>query len=86
VLKKYKLKTKNSERTIPLHSALAAEGFLDSVAVLHDGSKLFPDYTEYKSLRRYARSTKGSASRSVTIASVTQSIPTSASVPILMVT
>jgi integrase len=46
VLKKYKLKTKNSERTIPLHSALVAEGFLNYVAVLPEGSKLFPDYTE----------------------------------------
>jgi hypothetical protein len=47
VLKKYKLKTKNSERTIPLHSALVAEGFLDHVAVLPEGSKLFPNYTEH---------------------------------------
>ena len=46
VLKKYRLKTKNSQRTIPLHSALVAEGFLDYVTALPDDSKLFPNYTE----------------------------------------
>jgi integrase len=47
VLKKYKLKTKNSERNMPLHPALIAEGFLDYAMALPDSSKLFPYYTEY---------------------------------------
>ena len=46
VLKKYGLKAKNSERNYPLHSAIIAEGFLDYVASLPDGSRLFPDYNE----------------------------------------
>jgi integrase len=46
VLKKYGLKTKNSERNYPLHSAIIAQGFLDYVESLPDGSRLFPDYNE----------------------------------------
>jgi integrase len=37
------LKTPHSERMVPLHPALIAEGFLDYVASLPVGSPLFPD-------------------------------------------
>ena len=47
ILNKYSLKTKNSERTIPLHPAIIAEGFLRYVESLNHGSRLFPAYTEH---------------------------------------
>ena len=37
------LKNKDSVRTVPIHPALVAEGFLDYVAALPAGSPLFPD-------------------------------------------
>jgi integrase len=47
VLKKYGLKTANSERTIPLHPIVIEAGFLAYVASLPEGSLLFPGYTEH---------------------------------------
>ena len=47
VLKKYGLKTANSERTIPLHPVVIEAGFLAYVASLPEGSVLFPGYTEH---------------------------------------
>jgi integrase len=47
VLKKYGLKTANSERTIPLHPAIIEAGFLTYIASLPEGSTLFPGYTEH---------------------------------------
>jgi integrase len=38
------LKTVQSERKVPIHPALAAEGFLDYVKSLPAGSPLFPDF------------------------------------------
>jgi len=46
------LKTESSERSVPLHPRLLAEGFLDYVATLPPGSALFPDIRPDK---RYGR-------------------------------